>query len=165
MGACSQRWKRQCDDCMGEVCRHRQQRHCRSCRGGRLCEIARGIVCLADIWRAEGGCGHYDRCCCCQRIGTQENPVMLTQYLPTIDWTAWHYAAIGLGIIAVACVLGWFFAPLRSFAGAVVLSVLAALYMYKRGEKDQTATDEKEIDDLKKRQPPSDAPSIPGIDP
>ena len=90
---------------------------------------------------------------------------MLTQYLPTIDWTAWHYAGIGLGIIAVACVLAWFFAPLRSFAGAVVLSVLAALYMYKRGEKDQGAADEKEIEDAKKQSGGSGNSTVPAIGP
>jgi len=32
--------------------------------------------------------------------------------------------------------LAWFFPPMRSLAGAVVMSVIAALYAYRRGEKD-----------------------------
>ena len=65
----------------------------------------------------------------------------LTQFLPTIDWTFWHWAIIGAAVSAAAIALAWFFAPLRSLAGAVIMAVVAALFAYKRGEKDQKAKD------------------------
>lgn len=49
----------------------------------------------------------------------------------------WHWLPLGIGVIVLACFAAWFFPVLRSLAGAIVFSVSAALYAYRKGEMDE----------------------------
>jgi len=49
----------------------------------------------------------------------------------------WYWIGWGLLATFVSGVIGWAFAPLRPFAGAVILAVVAGLTGYRRGEYDQ----------------------------
>lgn len=63
----------------------------------------------------------------------------------------WYYLFWGVVISAGATALAWFFPPLRSLAGAIVLAVSVGLTGYRRAEYDT----EKRI---KKRQQRSERP-------
>ncbi len=56
----------------------------------------------------------------------------------------WYWCGAGTLVIMAGIALAWFFPPVRSLAGAVVMAVIAALYAYRRGEKDAQAHQEME---------------------
>lgn len=64
------------------------------------------------------------------------------------EWLPWAVL-----VIVVACVIGWFFSPLRQFAGAVVLATIAFLVGFRKGETASDERNRKEIARLKQRQP------------
>lgn len=64
-------------------------------------------------------------------------------------WTEW--LPMGIGIAFGAMVLAWFFPPLRSLSGAVVMSVVAFLYAFKKGEDTAADRYRKEIARLKQQ--------------
>lgn len=65
----------------------------------------------------------------------------LLNHLPYVSpfyfWLFWS-----LIVAAVAGVIGWGFPPLRSFAAAVILAVIAGLTGYQRGYYDRKHHDE-----------------------
>jgi len=58
--------------------------------------------------------------------------VITLQFLSPFWW--WTFNAVW--VTALALVIGWAFPPLRSFAGAVILAVIAGLSGYRRAEYD-----------------------------
>lgn len=48
----------------------------------------------------------------------------------------WYWCFVGALVCTAAIALGWFFDALRSFAGAIVMAVIAGLIGYRRGETD-----------------------------
>ena len=64
-------------------------------------------------------------------------------------WLEW--LPLGAGIIALCLVVSYFFPAMRSFAGAVVLAVVAFLVGFRKGDKEATARSKKEIDRLKQQ--------------
>lgn len=64
---------------------------------------------------------------------------LITQLSHLVPYISPFYFWLFWGAVAtfVAGVIGWAFAPLRPFAGAVILAVVAGLTGYRRGEYDQ----------------------------
>lgn len=75
----------------------------------------------------------------------------LSGLIPYISPFWYEWLPYGLTVIVVACFAGWFFPPLRSLAGAVVMSVIAALYAFKKGEDTAAERYRKEIARLKQQ--------------
>jgi hypothetical protein len=48
----------------------------------------------------------------------------------------WWWVFVGACATGIAGVIGWAFPPLRGFAGAVILAVIAGLTGYRRAEYD-----------------------------
>lgn len=66
----------------------------------------------------------------------------------------WYWCSVGAGAIAAVSALGWYFPVLRSLTGAIVFSILAGLWGYRRGETD--AEEHQKFLDRNKPQPRDD---------
>jgi hypothetical protein len=56
----------------------------------------------------------------------------------------WGYGLKGLGVIAAAWVIAWFFPSSRPLAGALALGVFGWLWGYRKAEEDAEAKAEKQ---------------------
>lgn len=73
----------------------------------------------------------------------------LSGLVPYISPFWYEWLPIAALIILVAVVVGWFFSPLRQFAGAVVLAVIAFLVGFRKGEAASDEKNKKQIARLK----------------
>ena len=63
----------------------------------------------------------------------------------------WWWVFVGACATGIAGVIGWAFPPLRGFAGAVILAVIAGLTGYRRAEYD-VERKQRERDQRRQRQ-------------
>ena len=69
--------------------------------------------------------------------------------IPVISPFWYEWLPLAAMVILVACVIGWFFSPLRQFAGAVVLATITFLVGFRKGETASDDKNKKEIARLK----------------
>ena len=71
--------------------------------------------------------------------------------IPVISPFWYEWLPLAAIIIIAALAAGWFFAPLRQFAGAVVMATIAFLVGFRKGETASDDKNKKEIARLKQQ--------------
>jgi hypothetical protein len=74
----------------------------------------------------------------------------VVDYFTISPW--WVYLFWGVIVCIFTAALAWFFPPLRSLAGAVIMTIGGMLYAYRRGEQD-TEQREKERREREQQRP------------
>ena len=73
----------------------------------------------------------------------------ITGLMPVISPFWFEWLPLGALIIFGCLVVGWFFPPVRSLAGAVVMSTVTFLVAFRKGESASDARNKKLIEKLR----------------